>query len=218
LPGLIEACRDLNWFLNHLWWHLVLMRLSRGEYEAVSALSRALFERQPSSIPGDLHDSISLLWRLELAGHPVGDRWQPFTAIGRQRARAPGLLFHAAHIAMALVAGGDWTAAEEQLAHVSQRAFKDSTGLTGEVLMPLVEGIHAFARGDYLHVIERIEPLRGRIVELGGSRAQRDVFHDTLLEACFRAGDMERAERLLAERLARRRDHCWVRRQTAFSR
>jgi tetratricopeptide (TPR) repeat protein len=74
LPGLIEPRRDLNWFVNHVWWHLVLMRLSRGEYETVSRLSRELFERQPSSIPGDLHDSISLLWRLELAGHPVGDR------------------------------------------------------------------------------------------------------------------------------------------------
>jgi hypothetical protein len=47
-------------------------------------------------------------------------------------------------------------------------------------------------------------------VELGGSRAQRDVFHDTLLEACFRAGDAERATRLLAERVARRPDHYWV--------
>lgn len=32
----------------------------------------------------------------------------------------------------------------------------------------------------------------------------RHVFHDTLLEACFRAGDVDRARRLLAERLARR--------------
>jgi pentatricopeptide repeat protein len=46
-------------------------------------------------------------------------------------------------------------------------------------------------------------------VEIGGSRAQRDVFHDTLLEACFRGGDMDRAERLLAERVARRPDHFW---------
>jgi len=29
------------------------------------------------------------------------------------------------------------------------------------------------------------------------------------LEACFRAGDMDRAERLLAERIARRPDHFW---------
>jgi hypothetical protein len=55
----------------------------------------------------------------------------------------------------------------------------------------------------------QIPVLRPRIVELGGSRAQRDVFHDTLFEACFRAGDAERAGRFLAERLARRPDHFW---------
>jgi hypothetical protein len=39
------------------------------------------------------------------------------------------------------------------------------------------------------------------------------VFHDTLLEACFRAGDVDRAQRLLAERVARRPDHHWVTRR-----
>ena len=78
------------------------------------------------------------------------------------------------------------------------------------VLVPLIEGLHAFAQGDYRTSIARIEPLRPRIVELGGSRAQRDVFHDTLFEACFRAGDAERAGRYLAERLAYRRDHPWL--------
>jgi pentatricopeptide repeat protein len=90
-----------------------------------------------------------------------------------------------------------------------ERAPRDRPGLVEEVAVPLVEGLQAFAGGDYQRTIQRIEPLRPRLVELGGSRAQRDVFHDTLLEACFRAGDMERAERLLAERVARRPDHLW---------
>jgi hypothetical protein len=76
--------------------------------------------------------------------------------------------------------------------------------------VPLVEGLHAFAVGDYRRTIDRLEPLRSRIVEIGGSRAQRDVFHDTLLEACFRAGDGDRATRLLAARVARRPDRYWL--------
>src|SRR5216117_4516413 len=83
----------------------------------------------------------------------------------------------------------------------------------GDVAVPLIEGMQAFAGGDYRTTIARIEPLRARIVEIGGSRAQRDVFHDTLLEACFRAGDAERAERLLAERVKRRPDHQWLARR-----
>ncbi len=76
--------------------------------------------------------------------------------------------------------------------------------------------MHAFGRGEYRQAIELMEPLRARVIELGGSRAQRDVFHDTLLEACFRAGDMERAQRLLAERVARRPDHQWMMRKATL--
>src|SRR5207247_826049 len=122
LPAAIHPCRGLNWFRNHLLWHLALLHFARGEYARASDIARATFEREPSSIAG----------------------------------------------------------------------------------------LHASAQGDYRRSIGRIEPRRPRIVELGGSRAQRDVFHDTLFEACFRAGDAERAGRYLAERLAHRRDHPWL--------
>ena len=210
LPPAIQPCRGLNWFRNHLLWHLALVHFARGDYARAGRMARGVFERTPSSIAGDLHDSISLLWRLELAGKPVGERWQPFTAIARERVNRMGLLFHVAHMAMALTAGGDWKTARAQVDAVRSRAGKDATGLMGDVLLPLVEGIHAFAAGDYRRTVELIEPLRPRIVDLGGSRAQRDVFHDTLFEAAFRAGDAERAGRYLAERLARRRDHFWL--------
>ena len=213
LPAAIHPCRHLGWFRNHLLWHLTLMHLSRGDYGRALQLSRTVFERAPSAIAGDLHDSISLLWRLELAGHDVRDRWAPIAAIARERVNRLGLLFHVVHVAMALAGARDWTAAERQTALLRERAPKDRTGLVAAVVLPLVEGVHAFGAGEYRRAIELIEPRRARFVELGGSRAQRDVFHDTLLEACFRAGDVDRAERLLAERIARRPDHQWLARR-----
>jgi len=215
LPPAIAPCTHLGWFKNHLLWHLALMHLGRGEYDVASDFGRKVFEGAPSSIPGDLHDSISLLWRLELLGRDVGERWKPFARIAGERLDRQALLFHAAHLAMALTASGDWPTAERQLAMLRDRAEKDRTGLVRDVLIPLVEGIHAFATHDYRRSIDRIEPLTPRIIELGGSRAQRDVFHDTLLEACFRAGDMDRAERLLTDRVARRPDRFWKARATA---
>ena len=76
LPPAIHPCRGLNWFRNHLLWHLALLHFARGDYARVAAMSRTVFERAPSSIAGDLHDSISLLWRMELAGRPMGERWR----------------------------------------------------------------------------------------------------------------------------------------------
>jgi len=209
MPAAIAPCTHIGWFRNHLRWHLTLMHLARGEYDVASDLGRTIFEQEPSSIPGDLHDSISLLWRLELMGRDVGERWKPFARIAAERLDRQALLFHAAHLAMALAAGGDWTTAERQLGMLRERGARDRSGLVGGVVVPLVEGIHAFAAKDYARAIERLEPLTPRVIELGGSRAQRDVFHDTLLEACVRARDVERAERLLAERVARRPDRFW---------
>src|SRR5207247_10263869 len=120
-----------------------------------------------------------------------------------------GLLFHAAHLGMALAAAGDWATATRQLEMLRERAPKDKSGLLGDVAVPLIEGMQAFAGGDYRTTIARIEPLRARIVEIGGSRAQRGVLPDTLPEACFRAGDAERAEGLLAGRVEPRpAPHC----------
>jgi len=209
LPPAVHPLDHLGWFKNHLLWHLALMHLASGDYERAGDMARSVFERAPSSIAGDLHDSISLLWRLELCGKPAGDRWQPFAAIARDRLDRQGLLYHAVHLGMALASAGDWPTAETQLEMLRQRIPKDRTGLVAAVAIPLLEGMQAFVRGDYRTAIDTIEPLRPRIIELGGSRAQRDVYHDTLLEACFRVGDMERAERLLAERVTRRPDHFW---------
>jgi hypothetical protein len=52
------------------------------------------------------------------------------------------------------------------------------------------------------------------VVEVGGSHAQREVFHDTLLVAALRAKDPERTRALLDRRLAKRPNpgHFWSQR------
>src|SRR5262249_28267436 len=100
-----------------------------------------------------------------------------------------------------------------QVGLLRERSAKNRGGLISGIVLPLVEGVHAFGRGDYRRAVDLIESVRSRFIELGGSRAQRDVFEDTLLEACFRAGDADRAERLLAQRLARRPDRYWLARK-----
>jgi hypothetical protein len=104
---------------------------------------------------------------------------------------------------MALAAAGDWASAELQLDRLRQRSKKSRNPTLGEVVVPLMEGLHAFTRGDYAESVARIEPVESRIIEIGGSHAQREVFHDTLLAAALR-GRQERAVSLLERRLAKR--------------
>lgn len=210
LPPAIAACSGLNWFSHHLYWHEVLMHYGRGDYGRANELSHRYMEQKPSAYTNDLHDSTSFLWRLDLVGQDVGKRWEPFAALARERITGMNMPFTTPHLAMALAGAGDWAAAEKQLAHLREQAPNDPSKATGEILIPLIEGLHAFARRDYQRVIEKIEPIKDRIIGLGGSFAQRDVFTDTLFESAIRAGDTERSGRILGARIARRPDHHWV--------
>src|SRR5207248_8356599 len=67
-----------------------------------------------------------------------------------------------------------------------------------------MQGLIAFANGDYEQAVHLIEPIEDRIYLVGGSKAQREVFYDTLLEALLRTERFEAAERRLRERLDRR--------------
>ena len=113
---------------------------------------------------------------------------------------------------MALAAAGDWDAAETQLGRLRERGKKSRNPTLPEVVVPLMDGLHAFARQDYPGAVASILPLEGRIVEVGGSHAQREVFHDTLLAAALRADLEDRATVLLAKRLGKRPNpgHYWV--------
>jgi tetratricopeptide (TPR) repeat protein len=203
LPPRIHPCDHLGYFRNHLLWHLALLHLADGDYERAGRLFESVFGRIPIAIASDLQDSVALAWRLDLFGRPDPARWARLGPAASRWLEMPLLLFHDLHVGMALAASGDWASAELQLGRLRQRSTRSKNPTLGEVVVPLLEGLHAFARGDYATAVARIEPVDARIVEVGGSRAQREVFHDTLLAAALRAGE-PRAVGLLERRLAKR--------------
>ncbi len=211
LPPRIHPCDHLGYFKNHLLWHLALLHLADGDYERAARLFESVFGRIPIAIASDLQDSVALAWRLDLFGHPSPGRWTRLAEAARRWLDMPLLLFHDLHVGMALAASGDWASAELQLDRLRQRSKKSRNPTLGEVVVPLMEGLHAFARGDYARAVDAIEPVDARIVEVGGSHAQREVFHDTLLAAALCGPARERAAGLLERRLAKRPNpgHYW---------
>ncbi len=204
LPSKMDPCDHLGYFRNHLLWHLALMHLADGSYEHVRRLFERAFGSIPIAIGSDLQDSVSLAWRLDLYGHPDPQRWTRLGAAARNWAERPLLLFHDLHVGMALAAAGDWDAAESQLERLRARGRKSRNPTLPEVVVPLLEGLHAFARGDHSMAAALIDPIQDRIVEVGGSHAQREVFHDTLLAAALRADLEDHAAALLEKRLSKR--------------
>ncbi len=211
LPPQIHPCDHLGYFRNHLLWHLALLHLAEGDYERGGGLFESVFGRIPITIASDLQDSVALAWRLDLFGHPDPDRWTHLAESARRWIEMPLLLFHDLHVGMALSAAGAWGAAEEHLERLRVRGKKSRNATLPEVVVPLLEGLHAFARGDHADCVARMAPVDARVVEVGGSHAQREVFHDTLLAAALRGRLREPAMALLERRLAKRPNpgHFW---------
>lgn len=203
MPGWLERYpRDGGMHL-HLSWHLALFYLARGEYGDVLRLYDEAI--RPTARPGgfQIYDAASLAWRLQVYGGeaPAG-LWPELVEIAAPRAAAPGMIFADLHNGMALAATGRDAELEPLLGSLQQRATRGNPA--AEVALPLLQGMRAFAQGDYATAAELIEPIEARIYLVGGSKAQREVFHDTLLEALLRCGRFADAETRLRERLDRR--------------
>jgi len=83
----------------------------------------------------------------------------------------------------------------------------------GAVIPALCAGAAAFAQGDYGAAADKLAAALPELARLGGSHAQREVFEDTYIAACLRAGRHDKAVERLVERLARRpstRDRDWL--------
>ena len=87
--------------------------------------------------------------------------------------------------------------------------------MTARIGLPACRAVVAFARGRHDEVIGQLFPIRHHLNEFGGSHAQRDVLHRTLLEAAFRAGRHDLAASLVAERIHVKPDSPYNQRQQA---
>ena len=189
----------------HLWWHAAMFELALGDAARAREIYVSRFAPRVSrSMPINIvTDSAALLWRAELAGAERDAlEWQAVRDYAALKFPKP-MIFVESHYALALAAAGDSDALARYAAELDER---DRAGrlVAGPVVPALARAAGDFARGDWMAVIERIEPLLDEVVRIGGSRAQRDLFEHTLLAAYLRAGRADDARRLLARH---RRQH-----------
>jgi hypothetical protein len=208
----------------HLAWHQALFELAEGRPERAFDLHAAHMRAAVSQSPplNLVTDGASFLWRLriydEAEGRPPSVLpWSEVAEVARRAFPRAGAHFVDLHCAIAFAATGDSAALEQRL-----RELRDLEAAgrapTGPVARALAEAVAAFARGDHAGAADLMEPVAAGIVRIGGSHAQRELFEDTLLVAWLRSGRLERAQTLLAERLARRpstRDAAWLARASA---
>lgn len=195
-----------NGFMFHNWWHNALFHLDQGDDEGALRIYDQGVRSEPSGEQQVLLDAASLLWRLYLQGLDVGDRWCELVALYEKDEEAGFYAFNDVHAMMAFAATGQEIAAKERLDAIEVAVGGNTTNamMSRLVGLALARAIHAFGKGDYAGSVDALLPLRNRAHVFGGSHAQRDVVHRTLIEAALRAGDGNLARALTQERGALR--------------
>lgn len=190
----------------HQYWHLCLYLLEEGTPGEVLTIYDSKLRPALTAPLLDLVDAAALLWRLELLGENVGNRWQHIAAAWGQYALDHVLAFNDVHIAFTLEAAGDRTRLAEQAASLKTyiATGTENARLTAEIGLPLIQSLHAFRQGDFARTVSLMAPIRARLHEIGGSHAQRDLFIQTLIIAAFRANQDDLARQFLTERQAKK--------------
>ena len=145
-------------------------------------------------------DSVSFLWRWELAGHPRdADAWRVMHDFAKSAFPRAGVAFSDMHIALAQVVAGDDAALEAHSRQMEELA-RQGRYPSGPCVPTVSHAFAAFERRDFSAAIDVLEPIAGELERLGGSRAQLDLVEFTLVKAYLGAGRLDDARRMLSVR------------------
>lgn len=175
LHDTVDIWAEQDQIANHLWWHLALRLLDTGRHdEALAIHDRRVPEAES---PFRLCDQTSLLWRAELAGVDVGDRWDVLADRWDAVVERHTYAFLDLHAILAFLRcpghpgatrWRDGLLARRSGANERDRIFET-------VLVPLVGALDARTADDLdggASVVDRLGPDLARI---GGSNAQRAI-------------------------------------------
>jgi len=217
IDGLEGSWRGCNNFAYHVYWHRCLFLLDRGEVDAVLRHYDSDVRGDQSEEYLDICNAVALLWRLEQRGVAVGGRWGELAEKAARLGADHMLVFADAHYMVALAAEGPAGAAEALLESLED--FAGEAGTEAEVAraigLPLCRAVLAHRRGRYGEAVDALLPHRPALKRIGGSRAQRDLFEQLLIDAAVKAGRKALARALLSERAATRRANDWNRAMAA---
>ncbi|XP_077990512.1 tetratricopeptide repeat protein 38-like isoform X2 [Glandiceps talaboti] len=208
----LDNCKKFGQY-GHLVWHLALYYIEKGDYESAmtlydDTLLKVLAEDDTVSI----NDAASLLYRLELEGVNVGERWQNVYDVILPHVEDQALVFNDMHYLMAAQCSKHKDVADRLIESI--KTFVSDGDKTNEHIriynnigLPMCQAFHAYDNGEYAIAVNLLNPIRYQVYEIGGSIAQRDIFNLFLIHAALKSTEMRHqllARSLLQERKALR--------------
>ena len=164
----------------HLQFHMAIFELATEHWDA--AHRRYLDHVLPTAESSEdaLTDAPALLWRLALSA-PEGTvlEWEPLRKTALKRMRRPSDSFTELHNLLALAGAGDLGS----LDRYTKTRTADSFDM--RLVVKLATALLAYGKGHYYRAADLLWRLLPRIPEIGGSRAQIQLF-EQMAEASLR--------------------------------
>ncbi len=209
----------LNSFMaTHNWWHQALFALELDRADEVLALHDQHVWAEVKEYSQDQVNAVSLLARAELAGIAVGDRWRDLGDHLARRAHDHVLPFLDLQYLYGLARAGRVEAARGWLASIEAHALRrtgEDAVVWQRVCVPAARGLLAHATGDWKTTVEALGHALPRMVEVGGSHAQRDLFSQIHLDALVKGGHLDSAQDILQRQVRAQPESKRLRRQAA---
>lgn len=213
LESRVDDWAPNNMFAYHNFWHLALYKLEAEKTNEVLRLFDHHIWPKPSQVALELADAASLLFRLYIRGVDIGRRAASVANVLSDPSYHGYYTFNDCHAAMAFIADGRLEQARALLPGLERAAGEDGTNaaMTRDVGLPFTRALVAFAEERYDEVVDTLYPLRQVAHRFGGSNAQRDLIDQILAEGAVRAGRINEARALVAERRLLRPESTWAR-------
>ncbi|KXJ23457.1 tetratricopeptide repeat protein 38 [Exaiptasia diaphana] len=193
----------------HNYWHWALYHIEKGEYDAaVDVYDSQVGQRVKSGAMLDLVDASSLLYRLQMEGVAIGNRWGELLTMWQPHAHDHITAFNDVHMLMCTLGSKREDKTQELMESLRSFVEKGSgvnRDVTQNVGLPLCEAFELVDKNQHDVAVEILKPLRYRIVQIGGSNAQRDLFNLFFINTAMTSSRKDHhrlARRLLSERKA----------------
>ncbi len=193
----------LNSFMEtHNWWHLALFLIEQDSHAAALDLYDNHVWGVCKAYSQDQIGAVSLLARLELAGVDVDDRWSDVSTYLAARKHDQVQPFLDMQYLYGLARAGSPEADEllravEAYAPMAPEITRAAWQL---VAVPACRGLVAHARGEHARAVAALGIALPRLLEIGGSHAQRDLFEQVYIDALVKSGRLVGAHDLLQQR------------------
>ena len=166
---------DQELLATHVWWHLAIRMLAAGKNDAALEIFDDLLPTATTAFR--LCDLSSLLWRAELMGIEVGDRWDAMADRWDGVVERHTCGFLDLHATLAFLRRPDHPGADRWFGGLAARPAGDHEvdAIFDEVVQPLVGAFRQRADGDVAGFGAALDRLGASTARIGGSNAQREL-------------------------------------------